>query len=207
MAQKILGNLPKGLIFIISAPAGTGKTTLVNMLEAEFSCVVKSISCTTRQPRPGEVNDVDYHFLTVEQFEAKVRKGDFLEHALVFGNHYGTCREDVIKEQEKGKHVILVIDTQGAMQLRANVPATFVFIKPPSMQALRERLAKRKTESMEVMERRLSVAINEMAMSEHYDYCIINDDLQTAYDVLRSVLIAEERRVVCRDVSEMEKKW
>lgn len=195
MAEKLLGNLSRGLVFVISAPAGTGKTTLVKMLKEEFPCVVESISCTTRQPRSGEIDGKDYHFLTLEQFKAKVQVDDFVEHAEVFGNLYGTSREYLLLEQAKGNHVILVIDTQGAMQIKKAVEATFIFLSPPSMEALRERLYNRKTESTAEAEVRLSVAKEEMALIHRYDYCIVNEDLQTAYQVLRSILIAQERRI------------
>lgn len=194
MIDKLLGNVSKGLVFVLSAPAGTGKTTLVRMLRDEFPCVAESISCTTRPPRPGEIPGKDYHFLTIEEFEDKIKKGDFLEYAKVFDNYYGTSKEFVLAQQEKGKHVILVIDTQGAMQLKGKIPAVFVFVSPPSLQELRERLFKRQTESMEHIEQRLSWAKNEMSMAVHYDYHIVNENLHTAYEVLRSILIAEEHR-------------
>lgn len=195
MADKLLGNVSKGLVFILSAPAGTGKTTLVRMLRDEFACVTESISCTTRPIRPGEIADVDYHFMSTPEFEAKMAAGDFLEYAKVFGNYYGTSKEYVQQQQAKGKHVILVIDTQGAMQLKGKFDATFVFVSPPSLQELRERLFKRQTESVEVIEQRLSWAKQEMALADRYDYHIINENLHTAYEVLRSIIIAEEHRV------------
>lgn len=195
MVEKLLGNLSSGLLFVVSAPAGTGKTTLVKMLEKEFDCVVPGISYTTRKPRADEVNGKDYFFVTREEFEAKRESGDFLESAEVFGNLYGTSRSYVLEKESQGKHVVLVIDTQGAMQLKGTVPAVFIFLSPPSLDALRERLVHRKTEDAEDMERRLSIAAYEMGMINRYDYCIINEDLQIAYQALRSILIAEERRV------------
>ena len=197
--QKLLGNASKGFIFIVSAPAGTGKTTLVRMLSQEFPCVVESISCTTRPVRPGEIEGKDYHFLAKLEFEEKIRQGDFLEYADVFGYHYGTSRAFVQKQQDMGKHVFLVIDTQGAMQLKnKNFPAVYIFLSPPSLEELKERLLKRKTESMEVIENRLSWAKEEMEMVKHYDYHIVNDNLNQAYTILRSIVIAEEHRVQLR---------
>jgi guanylate kinase len=196
MAQKLLGNFSHGLVFVISAPAGTGKTTLLKMLQSEFPSVIGSISCTTRSPRPGEEPGKDYYFISRKEFEKKIGEGDFLEYATVFGHYYGTSKEYVLREQKMGKHVLLVIDTQGALQLKKkHFPATFIFVSPPSLQELRERLFKRQTESAEVMEQRLSWAKGEMALAHHYDYHIVNDNLENAYQILRGILIAEEHRV------------
>lgn len=192
--SSLLGNLKKGIVFVISAPAGTGKTTLARMLCEEFSCVTESVSCTTRLPRVGEVEGKHYHFMTKEAFEAKIRSGDFLEYAEVFGHYYGTSKEFVLKQVEKGKHVVLVIDTQGALQLMGKFAAVFIFITPPSLEELKTRLIKRKTESEENMQQRLSWAKKEMELAGKYDYNIVNDNLVIAYDVLRSILISEEHR-------------
>jgi len=195
MIQKLLGNLSEGLVFVLSAPAGTGKTTLVKMLQNEFPCIIGSISCTTRAPRSGEVPGKDYHFISQEEFAGKIKNGDFLEYATVFENYYGTSKEYVLKEQKKGKHVMLVIDTQGAMQIKKNgLPAVFIFISPPSLLVLKERLFKRKTESAAVIEQRLSWAKDEMALAPQYDYQIVNDNLENAYQILRSIIISEEHR-------------
>jgi len=197
MSLKLLGNLQNGSVFVLSAPAGTGKTTLVRMLSEEFSCVVESISCTTRPPRPGEVNGKDYHFLSKMQFEEKIRQGDFLEYAEVFGHYYGTSQSYVLMQQAMGKHVFLVIDTQGAMQLKQRqFPAAYIFLSPPSLVELKDRLIKRKTESVEVIEKRLSWAKAEMQKIAHYDYHIVNDSLDLAYAILRSIVVAEEHRVL-----------
>lgn len=192
--MKVLGTLKKGLIFVVSAPAGTGKTTLVRMLQKEFSCVVESVSYTTRPPRPQEVPERDYHFIAVPAFEQKIKDGEFLEYAKVFGHYYGTSRKFLESQQNLGKHVVLVIDTQGAMHLKGSLDAVFVFIQPPSMDVLKERLSARKSESSEAIEERLLWAKKEIALSKRYDYQIVNDRLDTAYDVLRSILIAEEHR-------------
>jgi len=194
MAEKLLGNLSKGLVFVISAPAGTGKTTLVNMLKQEFDCVTDSISCTTRSPRVGEVDGKDYHFLSVEAFEKKIQAGDFLEYAKVFGNYYGTSREYVLQQQNLGRHVFLVIDTQGAMKLKEKFPAVFIFLSPPSMEELKKRLLMRKTENLGLIEERLSWAAKEMALASRYDYHIVNAELYKAYEILRSIVIAEEHK-------------
>ncbi|MBS0606624.1 MAG: guanylate kinase [Parachlamydiales bacterium] len=196
MVAKILGNLSHGLVFIVSAPAGTGKTTLVRMLINEFDCVAESVSCTTRKIRPGEIPGRDYFFLTDEEFEEKKKSGDFLEFAEVFEHQYGTSREYVMKSQSAGKHVFLVIDTQGAMRLKKeNYPAVYVFLSPPSLEELKQRLCKRQTECPDTIEKRLSWAEQEMEMARHYDYHIVNDNLENAYTILRSIVIAEEHRV------------
>jgi len=195
MISKVLGNLSKGLLFVMSAPAGTGKTTLAKLLIDEFSCVRLSISCTTRAPRGDEIDGKDYHFLTVEEFEKRIRNGDFLEYAKVFGHYYGTSREFVQKELRSGHHVILVIDTQGALQIKSSIPAIFIFVSPPSLNELKMRLSKRKTEEEHIIQERLSWAKHEIESAKFYDYNIINQDLKIAYQVLRSILIAEEHRI------------
>ncbi|NGX26771.1 MAG: Guanylate kinase [Chlamydiae bacterium] len=193
--EKVLGNLQKGLVFVISAPAGTGKTTLARMLIDEFPCVTESISCTTRPSRKGEMKDVDYHYIPKEEFTAKIDAGEFLEYAEVFGQYYGTLKFTVEKKLREKEHVILVIDTQGAMLLHEqNYPAVFIFIQPPSMGELRSRLFNRKTEEEEHIEERLKWAEHEIEMAKKYDYIITNDNLHRAYEILRSIFIAEEHK-------------
>lgn len=195
MNKKIIDNPTRGLIFIISGPGGTGKTTLVNMLTAEFNTVVRSISCTTRKPRPNEIEGCDYFFLEKEDFENKICQGGFLEHALVFGHYYGTSKDFVVHQQEQGKHVVLVIDIQGALALKKTLAATSIFITPPTFEELKKRLVKRKTESIEKIEERLKWGRQEIEMIPYYDYHIVNDNLKKAYEVLRSIIIAEEHRI------------
>ena len=183
--------MKKGELIIVSAPAGTGKTTLVQMLKKEFpDKVTQSISCTTRKPRPGEVDGKDYVFLTEKAFEERVKQGEFLEHATVFGNQYGTLKEVVDAQRASGKHVILVIDTQGAMELKKKTEALYIFIAPPSLEVLEERLRNRRTESPETLKKRLKWAQYEMDQAKHYDYTIVNDDLETAYVALKSIIVS-----------------
>jgi guanylate kinase len=196
MTLKLLGNTKRGLAFIVSAPAGTGKTTLVQMLTAEFPCVVANISYTTRQPRGDEVNGRDYHFLTVPEFEEKIPAGDFLEYVQFNGNYYGTSRRWIESQLDGGKHVVLVIDTQGAALLRKKFPAVAIFVRPPSVIELKRRLEGRGTESIERIEERLELAEGELREVKYYDYVIINDNLEVAYGVFRSIFIAEEHRVL-----------
>lgn len=189
---KLLGNQTEGKLFVLSAPAGTGKTTLVQMLTKEFSCILASISYTTRLPRWSEKNGVDYYFISKEEFSEKVQRNEFLEHVNVFGHQYGTSKAWVDERRKKGNHVILVIDTQGALQLMGKEEAVFIFLLPPSLEELKNRLMLRKTECKEKVEKRLSWAEKELEVAHKYDYQIVNDDLQIAYQVLRSILIAEE---------------
>ena len=193
----LMGEGKEGLIFIVSAPAGTGKTTLVEKLLKEFSTVIASISFTTRQPRGGEIPGVHYHFVSESEFEVKISAGDFLEYVKLYGTYYGTSKQWIKEQQKKGKHVVLVIDTQGAIQLkeRLNFDAVLIFIRPPSLDALRQRLTARQTETPEMIGQRIQWAQFELEAAKQYDYQIINDDLETAYQVLRSILIAESHRV------------
>ncbi len=192
----LLGDRKRGLLFVVSAPAGTGKTTLVEKLSAEFSSVVKSISCTTRAPRKGEINGVDYHFISEAEFEEKIAEGAFLEYAKVFGTaYYGTLASDVERQLESGNDLFLVIDTQGAMWVKKRLDALLIFIAPPSIDVQRQRLTLRQTEPAGVIENRLACAQREMESADKYDYYIVNDELMVAYAVLRSILIAERHSV------------
>lgn len=195
MIPGLLGNLDRGLLFILSAPAGTGKTTLVQLLTRDFPCVVASISYTTRQPRPGEVNGIHYNFITREEFLKRIQAGEFLEHVELYGDFYGTSRLWVEDQLAQRKHVILVIDTQGAELLKDKIPAVTIFIAPPSVEELERRLRLRQTESDDVIEKRLFWAKKEMEAQNNYEYLIVNDDLSSAYQALRSILIAEEHRI------------
>jgi guanylate kinase len=192
---EILGNTKKGKVFIVSAPAGTGKTTLVQMLVDEFPSVVQSLSYTTRLPREDEVDGIHYKFISRNDFERKIREGEFLEYADIYGNYYGTSRKWVEEKLAEGKHVVLVIDTQGALKLKNEYPATFIFIVPPSFEELRRRLLERRTESDEVIEQRLTWAKSEVEKSHEYDYRLVNCSLEVAYEVLKSIFVAEEHRV------------
>lgn len=196
MSEKVLGNKDRGLLFVISAPAGTGKSTLVEMLLNEFpDAIAESCSWTTRPPRAGEIAKRHYEFVSTQDFEEKIAQQDFLEYAKVFGNYYGTQREEVTRLQALGKHVLLVIDTQGALQVQNQVPAIFIFISPPSLEELSRRLFKRRTEDEQNIQERLLRAKQEIALSPHYDYHIVNNHLDVTYQVLRSILIAEEHKM------------
>ena len=187
----------KGLLFVLSAPAGTGKTTLMHRLKKEFDCVEESVSSTTRAPRVGEENGKDYWFVTEAEFKESLAKGEFLEHAEVFGKLYGISKKQLQKKIDSGKHVFLVIDTQGAVHLqKMALKAVYIFVAPPSLEALKERLKKRQTEDEAKQSERLSWAEKEMGLSSIYDYLIINDDLDEAYSALKSILVAEEHKIL-----------
>ena len=192
MSEKILGNFSKGRLFVVSAPSGTGKSTLVDMLTHEFSdCVVRSRSSTTREPRGHEKQGVDYDFITRAEFE---KEDDFLEKAEIYGNLYGTKKSVIERYLNAGKHVVLVIDTQGAMNIKKKMKACFIFISPPSAEELEKRLTNRHTEDKATIERRLEWSKKEMTMVGEYDYNLVNDDLEITYQIFRSIFIAEEHK-------------
>lgn len=192
--QPLMGSRSRGRLFVLSAPAGTGKTTLVQKLVQEFPSVVQSISYTTRKPRVKEVTGDHYFFISKEEFEAKIAEHEFLEYVLLYGDYYGTSKVWVESMLSQGKHLFLVIDTQGALQLMDSVDACFIFVKPPSLEVLRQRLLERNSETEESLNNRLAWAEKEMAADHYYDYVFFNDNLNTAYEILRSIVIAEEHK-------------
>lgn len=188
--------MEKGNLFIISAPSGTGKTTILKRVISELESIVFSVSHTTRTPRIGEKEGVDYFFVEKDTFETMQKKGLFLEWAEVHANLYGTSSHAVKELTEQGKDVILDIDVQGARQVMDKVreKVFFVFIAPPSLQELEKRLANRGTESESVISTRLKNAHDEMKSLEHYDYVIVNEQVDRAVEVLKSIIIAERSR-------------
>jgi guanylate kinase len=184
-----------GTLFIISAPSGAGKTSLVKALLERVSDVVVSVSHTTREPRAGEKDGVDYHFVSKSEFETMVAAGEFLEHAQVFDNFYGTSRVAVAEQLEAGRDVILEIDWQGARQVRHAAPqAVGVFILPPTRETLRERLTARGQDSEQVIERRMRDAISEMSHYGEYHFLIFNDDFEQAVAELQALFVAQRLR-------------
>lgn len=194
MSEKLLGNLKEGLFFVVSAPAGAGKNTLVNLLKSEFLCVEETVSCTTREKRKTEKNGYEYFFISRREFLQKVEKGAFLEYKKVFNQYYGTLKSEVSRIKKQGRHVVAVIDVKGALQIKKQTEAILIFIQPPSLKVLKHRLDKRNTESREERQKRLDLAQAEIKKAAFFDYILVNDDLDRAYQVLRSVFIAEERR-------------
>lgn len=186
----------RGLLFIVSAPSGAGKTTLVERLVEQIPHLSMSRSYTSRPSRAGETDGVDYNFVSRARFEEMVAAGDFLEWAPVFGNLYGTCASDTDTLLEAGQDVVLVIDVQGARKVRARgVSTTMVFVMPPSFEVLEQRLRGRSKDSEGEIQRRLQVARDEVAAFAEYDYVVVNDELPAAVDRLRSIVIAERARL------------
>ena len=185
----------RGLLFIVSAPSGAGKTTLVERLVEQTPHLRMSRSYTSRDARDGESDGVDYNFISRDRFESMIAAGDFLEWADVFGNLYGTSAADTDRLLAAGDDVVLVIDVQGARQVRvrrvASADVTGIFVMPPSSAILEQRLRGRSKDSEEAMQRRLQVAREEVAAFVEYDYIVINDELTAAVDRLRSIVIAE----------------
>ena len=184
----------KGSLFIITAASGTGKTSLVKQLLATTNDLTVSISHTTRSPRPGEVNGQHYHFIEKENFVTAINEGKFLEYAEVFGNYYGTSESSVKAQLEAGIDVILEIDWQGALQVKKIfTAATMIFILPPSLSTLRQRLSTRAQDSVAVIEQRLAGAVSEMAQYVNFDFIIINDNFEVALTELKAIIVADRQ--------------
>ena len=186
----------RGLLVIVSAPSGTGKTTLVERLVQVVPNLQMSRSYTSRATRAGEKDGVDYNFISRSRFEEMVHEGGFLEWADVFGNYYGTCAADCEAELAQGRDVVLVIDVQGARQVRTRgIETVGIFVLPPSAATLEQRLRGRSKDSEEQIRRRLEVACREVSEFSQYEYVVVNDELEAAADRLRSIVLAERARV------------
>ena len=192
----------KPLLIVVSAPSGAGKSTLCDKLLAEYSDIVYSVSCTTRAPRGAERDGIDYNFMTEEEFNARVADGDFLEHATVHGNSYGTLRETVSSAMQSGNSVMMDIDVQGAAQVRDALSRmdqdsplvrgfVDIFIMPPSVEELRRRLIARGEDAPGVIETRLANAEDEISQAGLYKYRIVNDELDKAFAELRAIIEQE----------------
>ena len=185
----------RGLLFVVSAPSGTGKTTVVERLAQIVPNLALSRSYTSRPERVGETDGVDYNFVTRQRFEAMIAEGAFLEWANVFGNLYGTCAADAERERAAGRDVVLVIDVQGARQVRACCETVGIFVLPPSFEVLERRLRGRSKDAEADIQRRLSTARAEVAAYVEYDYVVVNDELDRCVDRLRSIIMAERARL------------
>ena len=187
----------KGILFIVSAPSGSGKTTLCNKLVNSLEGLNRSISMTTRSPRDGEKDGMDYIFIEKEEFLKRKNKNEFLEWAKVFDEYYGTPKKYIEHMISKGQDVILNIDVKGAMKIaKLKMRSVYVFVMPPSMAMLKERLLSRSTDSGLEIKKRLKIAEEELKYIPKYDYIVINDVLESAVDNLRAIVIAERCRVI-----------
>ena len=190
-----------GVLYIVSAPSGAGKTSLVKALLKADHAIRLSVSYTTRAPRPGETDGRDYHFVDRHQFERMLAEGEFLEHAEVYGNFYGTSKGSISHDLNRGHDILLEIDWQGAKQVKAHFPqSASIFILPPSFSALRTRLKGRDQDSEDVIERRLAAAAHDVAHAGAFDYIIVNDDFDHAVQdlvaITRSIRLEAARQLV-----------
>ena len=197
--------IKRPLLIVLSAPAGCGKTTLARMLLADLKWIKYSTSCTTRKPRGKEKHGVHYHFLTDRQYDAYVKSGKFLEYATVYGYKYGTLKKTVYDAMKKGNSILLVIDVQGSAEISRQINKLGpddplkegfinVFVKPPSVSALRQRMERRGEDNTKTIMNRLKIARNELKQAGNYKYVIVNDNLQRAYGELRAIINEEAER-------------
>jgi guanylate kinase len=189
-----------GVLYIVSAPSGAGKTSLVKALLKSDTAIRLSVSYTTRPPRPGETDGRDYHFVSRQRFEEMLAEGEFLEHAEVYGNFYGTSKGSLSRDLNAGHDILLEIDWQGAEQVKRHFPqSASIFVLPPSFNALRSRLKRRGQDSEEVIERRLAAAAHDVAHADAFDYIIVNDDfdhaLQDLIAITRSIRLEAARQL------------
>ena len=201
--------IQKGMMFVLSSPSGAGKTTLAKKLaenNPEFSI---SISHTTRKPRPNEVNGKDYHFVSIDEFNSLMKKNNFFEYANIFDNYYGTLKETVIKLLSQGKDVLFDIDWQGTQQLKKinNLSIVSIFILPPNIKILRDRLLKRHKGQEKLIEKRMNKFNEEVSHWNEYNYVVVNDDLNTCFDKILSIIMSEKKGLNQKqDLSEIKKK-
>lgn len=198
----------RGKLFVLSGPSAVGKGTVLDALLKEVDDLRYSVSATTRKPRPGERNGIDYFFLSEDEFQARLEAGEFLEWAIVHGNYYGTPKEYVFKTLEDGEDVILEIDIQGAEQVKkASTEGVFIFLAPPSWEDLKDRIYNRGTEEYEAIDLRLNNAREEFKKMRDYDYVVVNDQVPRAVQKVKSIIIAERCRVSSLDMDELLKMF
>ncbi|HHZ02845.1 MAG TPA: guanylate kinase [Tissierellia bacterium] len=186
-----------GLLIVISGPSGAGKGTICKKLLTEMDFLKVSVSATTRKPRKGEIDGISYYFIEEEEFIKRIKNGEFLEYAKVYGNYYGTPKDEVFKQLKEGNDIILEIDIQGALQVKKNYPmGVFIFILPPSLKELQNRIEGRGTDSKEVILRRMECAYDELNYAFEYDYVIINDQVDKATEKIKHIILAEKNKAV-----------
>lgn len=188
--------MQKGMLILVSGASGTGKGTVCKKLLAEMPEMYYSISATTRQPREGETDGVEYFFITVDDFKKKIAEGKFLEYAEVYGNFYGTPLYKIEENLNCGRNVLLEIDTQGALKVMEKIPdGVFIFLLPPSLEELYSRIKNRGTESEETLKRRFNAAKSEIEVGKKYKYAVINDTVDAAVAKIKSIITAESLKV------------
>ncbi|WP_195572958.1 guanylate kinase [Paenibacillus sp. 1001270B_150601_E10] len=188
--------MKKGLLFVLSGPSGVGKGTVCKALQKKTTNLTYSVSVTTRQPRLGEVDGVNYFFRSREQFLDMIENDELLEYAEYVGNYYGTPREFVEKTLAEGKDILLEIEVQGALMVKEKFPeGIFIFLMPPSLEELKDRIRGRGTENDSVIDHRMNVAVEEIALMEHYDYAVVNDEIDLACKRIESIIMAEHCKI------------
>ena len=182
-------------LIVFTGTSGSGKTTIAAAILAQLPFFKRVVTCTTRAMRPGEINDIDYHFISKEKFEQLVKQDAFLEHANVYGNYSGPLKSEVEGILAEGKSVLLVVDVQGALTIKSKFPACVtIFFKTPTLEILRERLAKRGTDSKEVIDNRMKVAQGELELEKKFDFSIVNDDLKTAIKETKEIILSNLKK-------------
>ncbi|MBW7474168.1 guanylate kinase [Paenibacillus oenotherae] len=185
----------RGLLLVLSGPSGVGKGTVCSVLRQKQDDLIYSVSATTRAPRQGEIDGINYFFRTREQFQDMIARDALLEYAEYVGNYYGTPRDFVERTLDSGKDIILEIEVQGALKVKEKFPeGVFIFLVPPSLEELKERITGRGTEAADIIDHRMSVAVEEMNLIRYYDYAVVNDEIDAACHRIQSIIIAERCR-------------
>jgi guanylate kinase len=189
--------MDNGLLVVISGPSGAGKGTICKMLKDKMTDLKVSVSATTRKPREGENEGESYFFISNDEFIKKINDDEFLEYAKVYGNYYGTPKKEVFKQLKAGNDIILEIDIQGALQVKKNYPkGVFIFILPPSLKELQNRIEGRGTDSKEVILKRMKCAYDELDYAFEYDYVVLNDEVEAAVNKIKCIIDAEKNRAI-----------